>query len=168
MHFHRPGSHAQMVVLIFLLSITSCQPIPEPDMNTDDWPDLIQFVSIGRGHHARLDSTDTTVRIITDTADWEVYQDSLQPLMSFDPVDFSTEMLVLVATPVPSEGYDLRIDLVESLNDTMTVTYSLFVPATDCRIADLPGNVFDVVRLNRVDHAVRFVEETESLRCTLR
>lgn len=153
-------------LLVLLVLCASCNALPEHDEEATSWPEVLQFASIGWGHNAPLDSTVITTRVITTSVDWAVYQDSLQPLLPFRPVDFSTQMVILVASPVPTDGYGLRIQMVESFNDTTTVTYRLFEPAPDCRVADMPGNAFDVVRLNRNDQPVAFVEETESLKCT--
>ena len=154
------------ICLIALVLVAGCYSLPEHDEDATSWPELMQFASVGWGHHAPIDSFNVTRRVISAESEWAIYQDSLQPLMPFTPVDFSSQMLILVATPVPSSGYGLRIEIVESFNDTTTVTYRLFTPAPDCRVADLPGNAFDVVRLNRNDHPVEYVEETESLKCT--
>lgn len=151
---------------IGLLLVAGCYAASDQEPETTSWPEMLQFASIGWGHHAPLDSNRVTARIITTGAEWAAYQDSLQPLLPFHPVDFSTQMVILVATPVPTYGYALRIQLVESFEDTTTVTYRLFMPAEDCRVADLPGNAFDVVRLNRNAQPVRFVEETEALKCS--
>ena len=149
-----------------LLLLTGCYVAPEQELELAPWPEMLQCASIGWGHHAPLDSNHVTARVIATGTEWAAYQDSLQPLLPFHPVDFSTQMVILVATPVPTEGYALRIQLVESFEDTTTVTYRLFMPAEDCRVADLPGNAFDVVRLNRNTQPVQFVEETEALKCS--
>ena len=148
--------------------VGGCYMASEHDPTETSWPELLPFASVGWGHHAPLDSNRMTMRVIASDSDWTMYQDSLQPLQPFQPVDLSTQMLILVASPVPTSGYGLRIQHVETYLDTTTVTYRLFTPAADCRVADLPGNAFDVIRLKHIDQPIRYVEEVEALRCTLR
>ena len=166
MHKSLKSSRPWMAALLLLLS--GCSAGSEHDRDTTSWPEVLPFQSIGWGHHAPLDSTRTTTRLISTSAEWTLYQDSLQPLLPFQPVDFSTQTLILVATPVPTTGFGLRIQIVETFEDTTTVTYRVYEPAPDCRVADLPGNVFDVVQLKRNDEPVRYVEETEALKCSVR
>jgi len=165
MHKSLKSSRRLMAVLLLM---AGCSASSEHDLDTTSWPAVLQFQSVGCGHHAPLDSMRNTTRRISSHAEWTLYQDSLQPLRPFQPVDFSTQMLILVATPVPSTGYGLRVETVETFLDTTTVTYRVYAPAPDCLVADLPGNVFDVVRLNRHDNPMRYLEETEAIRCSVR
>ena len=151
-----------VVLLTGLLSI-GCVPEQTDEFGDDDFPDMLSFVHVGRGRQARVD---TTLRLITDPVVWTAYQDSLQPILPFEEVDFSREAVLLIARPVPTGGYDLRIDFVESLKDTITVAYILFRPGADCRTADAPGVVFDVARMKITEGELRFVEERETVKCT--
>ncbi len=150
------------ILLTSLLS-TGCAHEQAGETEPEDFPEFLQFARLGRGIQAHID---TTLRLISDPAVWTAYQDSLQPIIPFEAVDFLREMVLLAALPVPTGGYDLRIEYVEALNDTITVTYRLFMPGTDCRNADAPGVVFDVARLEYKEGVLRFVQEREFLKCT--
>ena len=166
MLIHSSRSLTILVVFAVLLSglvSISCMPKQSGEPEPEILPELLQFAHVGRGRQARVD---TTFRLIADPATWAAYQDSLQPIQPFEKVEFSREMILLAALPVPTGGYDLRIEFVEFLSDTITVNYRLFLPGADCRNAEAPGVVFDVARLGRIEGELRFLREQESLKCT--
>ena len=101
-----------------ILLCAGCLPGPEPDLTVEGEPELVHFVSVGHGRQASVDTT--TLRVIAHASEWEAYQDSLRPLMPFHAVDFDLEMVLLAAVSVITSGHDLRFELVEVLNDTVT------------------------------------------------
>jgi len=146
------------------LGFSSCALPDHPLYSEEDLASLIPFGSVGRGMQA---SIDTTIAItITDPSMWSAYRDSLQSLQAFRSVDFQLETLLLAAVKVNSGGYDLRFELVESLRDTLVATYRLYIPGSDCRPSYASGIPFEVIRVPRTQHTVRFVEIIEALNCT--
>ena len=67
--------------------VGGCYMASEHDPTETSWPELLPFASVGWGHHAPLDSNRMTMRVIASDSDWTMYQDSLQPLQPFQPVD---------------------------------------------------------------------------------
>jgi len=151
-------------MILILLGLAACTPMEDPQYTEEDLAALISFASVGRGLQASLDTT--TTQIITDPSTWIAYRDSLQPLQPFTTVNFELETLLLAAVRVNSGGYDLRFELVESLRDTLVVTYRLFTPGADCRPSFASGIPFEVIRIPQSQNEVRFVQITEALDCT--
>ena len=149
---------------VLCLGLSACESPQNPEYTEEDLAELISFGSVGRGLQASLDTTMT--RVIKDPITWMSYSDSLQPILSFTPVNFEFETLLLAAVKVNSGGYDLRFELVESLRDTLVVTYRLFSPGEDCRPSYATGIPFEVIRIRRRPNPIRFVQIDESVDCT--
>ena len=124
------------------------------------------FELVGRGQRTALDTTEATEVAIRTAEAWTAYQDSLTPLQPFNPVDFSQEMVLLAAVPVPAGGYGVEVETVEKQNDSLLVHYRLSTPGYDCMTALGRAIPFQAVRVGRTDAPVRFVQEQETYRCT--
>jgi len=149
---------------ILFVGFSACESSQIPEYTEEDLAELISFASVGRGLQASLDTTVT--HIITDSDTWMSYSDSLQPILSFTPVNFEFETLLLAAVKVNSGGYDLRFELVESLRDTLVATYRLFSPGEDCRPSYAIGIPFEVIRIPKRPHPIQFVQIDEAVDCT--
>ena len=147
---------------IFLL--LGCESTQFAQSLEEEFSELIPHASLGRGVQASLDTT--TARMIAEPEEWAATTDSLQPLVPFTVVDFELEVVLLVAVEVEMGGYDLRLELVESLRDTVIVTYRLFSPGDDCRTSFASGIAFEAVRIPRTSSPVRFVQMDEARKCT--
>ncbi len=147
-----------------LLVASGClDDVPEPVPEVT-FTEALAFESLGRGVSARLDTT--TAVTVGDAATWSAYQDSLRPLQPFKRVDFAQEMVLLVAEPVPTGGYDLRIEAVERAENSLTVYYLLITPGNDCRPTMGAAVPFQAVRLARSDAPLRVERVTDAYRCT--
>ena len=143
---------------------TGCGTERVPEFTEEDLAELISYASLGRGLQASLDTT--TTQVITESAAWVAYTDSLQPLLPFTSVNFELETVLLAAVEVSSGGYDLRFELVESLRDSVVATYRLFSPGADCRPSFAPGVPFEAIRIPRTRSPVRFVQVIEAVDCS--
>ncbi len=155
---------ALAAALLLLIPAVGCLDGP-PDTSSVSVAEALAFEVIGRGQQARLDTSEIALR---DAAAWTAYQDSLRPLQPFEPVNFSQEMVLLAAVPVPSGGYSVHFEAVEKNDDGLTAHYRLSIPADDCIATMGAGVAFEAVRLARTDGPVRFEHETEAYRCTER
>jgi hypothetical protein len=160
----RPRYRGAALVGFVVLSMlpAACREAPQ-DATEVSIAEALAFEPLGRGRQARLD---TTERVIREAAAWAAYQDSLRPLMPFKAVDFEREMVLLVALPVPTGGYDLRFEIVEQTEEGVTAHYRLFEPGSDCRVTMGESVVFEAVRVASLDASFHFEHERETLRCT--
>jgi len=148
--------------LLLTALLAGCLDVPEAGTEVSV-TEALAFEPIGRGMQARLD---TTMIAIRDAATWTAYQDSLHPLQPFKAVDFEREMVLLVALPVPSGGYDVRFQIVEKTDIGLAAGYLLFTPGDDCRVTVGASVVFQAVRLARTDEVPHFTGDREAYRCT--
>lgn len=150
--------------LIVLPALTGC--LGEPEVETEVLiTEALAFEAIGHGQRAMLDTTEVAIR---DAETWATYQEQLQPLQPFEEVDFSREMVVLAALPVPTGGYGIEIDVVEKTPDSLIVGYLLSTPGSDCIATLGQGVVFQAVRVAQAEGALRFERSEEAYRCSPR
>ncbi len=121
------------------------------------------FTRLGQGQHASL--RDTTEQVIRDATAWAALADSLRPVMPFDSVDFSNQVLLLAAVPVPSGGYNLGFEEVNRVGDEIVASYVLMQPGEDCATTMALATPFQVIRLPRPDLPIRFERTTEAYSC---
>ena len=148
--------------LVLLFCGAGCMDFQEPAPAIEAYA-LLPFSEIGRGRQALVD---TVHRTILTSAEWVAFQDSLRPLIPFAPVDFSLEMVVVAAIPVPGGGYDLRFEEFQNVGETILARYRLYVPGSDCRPTVGDGNTFQAVRVAHSSKAMTFERIEESLDCT--
>lgn len=155
------GWSVVLLVPLVVLLLAGCQPEETPPTVT--LTEAFAFEPLGRGNQARLDTAEVVLR---EAATWAAYQDSLRPLQPFETVDFSQEMVLLAAVPVPTGGYSVLFETVEKIADSLAVTYVLSVPGNDCITTMGASVVFQAVRVARSDAPVHFIREAEPYRCT--
>ncbi len=154
--------HASLLVLSVIL--IGCGPAPK-DLTEITVSEALAFESLGWGLRANLDTTEVVIR----TAEaWETYQATLHPLQPFSDVDFTQEMVLLAAVPVPTGGYTIAFEVVETANDTLTAQYLVSMPGIDCLTATGDAVVFQAVRLAKTEGAMRWEHTREAYRCTER
>lgn len=72
-------------------------------------------------------------------------------------VDFARDMVILVATGSrPTGGYSVRVDAVEPVGTGAVVRYTVTAPGAGCMTTQAITSPIAVVRVPRVDGAVRF------------
>ncbi len=148
--------------LLLTVLLAGCFGGPQEDTEVSI-AEALAFEPIGRGQRARLDTTELAIR---DATTWAAYQDSLRPLQPFKEVSFDQEMVLLVALPMPTGGYDVRFEVIERTEEGVTIRYRLFTPADDCRTTMGQGVVFQAVRLAHTEASLLFIREEEAYRCT--
>jgi hypothetical protein len=141
----------------------ACSDAPEPAAEPAPPPDTLAFALLGQGQFARLD---TTERVVRDAAAWQALRDSLRPAVPFDSVDFTEEMLLLVAVPAPGGGYTIEFQRIEQAEEGWQARYILAEPGADCLTAQAQAVPFQVVRLPRTDTPIHFDRRHELYRCT--
>ncbi len=151
-------------LLLLIMLLAGCLGAPEQETEVSI-AEAVAFEPLGRGRQALIDSTELTIAI-RDAETWTAYQDSLRPLLPFKEVNFEQEMVLLAAMPVPTGGYDLRIEVVEQTDEGLAVRYRLFTPDEDCRVTMGEGVVFQAVRLAQTDGPLHFERDEETLHCT--
>ena len=148
--------------LLLTVFLAGCFGTPQQETEVSI-AEALAFEPLGRGQRAQLDTTELAIR---DAATWAAYQDSLRPLRPFKEANFDQEMVLLVALPVPTGGYDVRVEVIERTEEGVTVRYRLFTPADDCRVTVGQGVVFQAVRLAHTAAPLHFIREEEAFRCT--
>jgi hypothetical protein len=101
-------------------------------------------------------------RVSRSEGDWSARWDTIQtfhsPKLSPPPIDFSSEMVILVATGgVPSSGYDVRIRHVTLVRDTLFVLAEHHRPAAGCGGLGVETAPSDARVVPRTDFPVVFL-----------
>ncbi len=158
-------SIARILPVLIMAALTGAGCAERAEVIVEE-TELLPYESIGVGANARLSDT-TEVLLYTPEA-WDAYREKLQSVGPFRPVDFTQEMVVLVAVPVPSGGYSVEIGSVEKKADGIEVDYILYEPRNDCITVEGVAVPYQAVKARRAEGAVRFVRHTEPFPCTLK
>jgi hypothetical protein len=142
-----------------------CRRGPEAEVVVED-TEFLPFENIGIGPNGTL--TDTTEVVLRTEAEWDAYRSRLHSVGPFKKVDFSQEMVALIAVPSPSGGYGVEVESVEKKGDTITVSYVIFGPDRDCIPVEGRAVPYQAVKVRRAGGTVRFVHRTETLPCTFK
>ena len=137
-----------------------------PRVSIDEETRPLYFEQIARGQRAAL--TDTVEIVIEDNETWTRYSGFLGVAPPDHPVDFDQMMVLLVAVPAESGGYDVSFRSVEAADSVIVAHYVLGVPDDDCMTAMGITTPFQAVSVPRVDLPVVFERGIERVRCTLR
>jgi len=108
--------------------------------------------------------------VIRDQAAWVAAWSSLWPAFAPIPappnVDFSREMIVLVAMGErPTGGYTILVDSAAASASGVTVWIGTSSPGLHCVTTQAFTQPVDIARLPRIDAAVRFAETTKAVDC---
>lgn len=160
---YRLGAGLCSLVLVLL---TGCAGTPEPAPD-DAMPaaEVLYFEPIGQGIQARL--ADTTAVAIRDSLQWAAYQDSLNPIAPFTPVDFDQALVLVAAMPARTGGFSIEFETVELIADTVVASYVVNEPGDDCLTAMGLTTPFQAILVRRTDHPVRFDHRTASYSCEM-
>jgi len=154
---------------LFCVFLIGCIPIPEPEELEDDEPEIeaFYFETIGRG--SASPAPDTTEVIVRDAEAWATYQERFQPPLPFKSVDFSQEMVILIAMPTETGGHSIMVEAIEREENgtTVTIRYVLNEPGEFCvpfQNEDLP---FQAVIMRPDDGPFVFEHRIEPMSCEL-
>lgn len=116
---------------------------------------------------------DSTRLVIRDSTTWRRYWSAIhRPFIPAPPmpaVDFSREMIVLVAMGTrPTAGFDIRIDSVLAEAGRMVVSVRRQAPGSGCAVPAVVTQPVDIVRLPASDAPVWFAERGEQTECPRR
>lgn len=134
------------------------------DAETEPPVEVLYFEPIGYGQSGSL--TDTTEIVLRTEEEWAAYRDSLRPIASFKPVDFSQSVVLLVALPQATSGHLIEFVGVEERDSVTVAEYVVGVPAEDCLTATAEAVPFQAVMVRRTELPVRFQHKPEEYRCT--
>lgn len=137
-----------------------------PDGEVVSEGEYLVFEPMGRGQDGQV--ADTLERVFRDAATWEAFRDSLVAFEAFPDVDFSQQMVVVMALPQDTGGYGVETVAVELRPDEAIVEYVVTQPAIDC--IPVPGRSlpYEVVAVRTTELPVRFQRAVEPYRCTFR
>ncbi len=157
------GSFGYFLLMIVLLpALTGCGPKAETVV---DDAEILPFDNLGVGPTATL--TDTTEVLLYTPEAWDDYRVRLHSVGPFKPVDFTQEMVALVAVPEETGGYSVEIETVEVADSVIVVSYVLFSPERDC-VAPMGRAVpYQAVSVRRATGPVRFERRTDTYPCTV-
>jgi len=157
---------ALSVVLVMAVALLGgCRRGPEAEVVVED-TEFLPFENIGLGPNSTL--PDTTEVVLRTEAEWDAYRSRLHSVGPFKKVDFTQEMVVLVAVPSPSGGYGVEVETVEQKGDTVMVSYVLYGPDKDCIPVEGRAVPYQAVKVRRAEGTVRFTHRTETLPCTFK
>ena len=154
------------VAAVQLVLLTGCgdeAPAP-PDAAESPQSEPLAFELVGQG--LRADVQDTLEVVIRDSSRWAEIRDQLRPAQPFGRVDFDETMVLFVALPVPSGGYDLRFEAVERTDAGVVAEYLFAEPGDDCMTALGRSVPFQAVAVPRAEGPVRFVRRHDTYPCT--
>lgn len=107
---------------------------PDAEVEVED-TEVLYFENLARGIQATFADTVATELVLRDSAAWAAVKDSLRAPVPLPDPDFSQGMVVLVARRFESGGYDLFVESVEVVGDTLLASYIIAEPGTSCRPA---------------------------------
>ncbi|QXD16647.1 protease complex subunit PrcB family protein [Rhodocaloribacter litoris] len=152
-----------VVGLVLLVLAAGCRR-DDAEVIVED-VELLPFENVGVGPNARL--SDTTGVVLYTPEAWEAYRTRLHAAGPFKPVDFTQEMIVLVAVPVPSGGYGVEVEAIEKKEDVIEVHYVLYTPERGCITVEGPAVPYQAVKARRATGEARFIHRREPLPCTV-
>jgi hypothetical protein len=155
-----------MAAVALALTLPSFQCLDDGSTVVVDEESLpLPFERITRGQSAALE--DTVEAVVTDSLDWRAILTLLNAPQS-RPVDFGQVMVLFVALPAETGGYDVQFRSTEVIADTLIASYAVGVPAADCITALGRTVPFEAIAVRRVNEPVRFVRSIEPIPCTFR
>jgi len=157
------GSLGLFLMMAALLpALTGCGP--QAEVVVDD-TEMLPFNNLGVGPTATL--TDTTEVLLYTPEAWERYRSQLHSVGPFKPVDFTQEMVALVAVPEETGGYSVEVESVERADSVIVVSYVLLTPKRDCVTPMGRAVPYQAVAVRRAEGPVRFERRTASFPCTV-
>ncbi len=157
---------ALSVVLVTAVALLGgCRRGPEAEVVVED-TEFLPFENIGLGPNSTL--PDTTEVVLRTEAEWDAYRSRLHSVGPFKKVDFTQEMVALVAVPSPSGGYGVEVETVEKKGGVVTVSYVIYGPDKDCIPVEGRAVPYQAVKVRRAEGTVRFAHRTETLPCTFK
>ncbi|MDZ4699627.1 MAG: hypothetical protein SH809_07975 [Rhodothermales bacterium] len=145
------------------VALAACEPAQDPDAISPST--AVYFEALMRGQSAAF--ADTVEMVVRDAESWDALLGRLETLLPMPPVDFTDAMVLLVAVPTPTGGTNIQFDSVEDDGQTWIATYSIGMPARDCRAIDGIAVPFQAVVVPRSDRPVRFEHSIEPYPCTM-
>ncbi len=146
------------------MALAACEPGQDPDAISPST--AVYFEALMRGQSAAF--ADSVEMVVRDAEQWEALQSRLETLLPMPDVDFSSTMVLLVAIPTPTGGTNILFESVEDDGQTWIATYSIGMPARDCRAIDGIAVPFQAVIVPQSDRPVRFEHSIEPYPCTMR
>ncbi len=126
--------------------------------------ETLYYEVLARGQTSSL--ADTTEVVIRSGAEWEEYRNKLDTPSPIRPVDFSQEMVVLIAIPAATGGYEIDLASIDRYdNGEILVSYVVEEPTRDCLNPDVRSTPFVAAIVRPAPGAVRFEHTTEQSRC---
>jgi len=144
-----------------LVGLSACS---RAHVEIDDATEPLVFETIGLGQKGFV--ADTLETVIRDSVLWAEMGKNLSPIAPFRTVDFSQEMVGLIAMRVESGGYAVDVETVEIVDDEIVVSYVVSEPDTDCITMMADALAFQAVTIRRADGDVRFERRNERYKCT--
>jgi hypothetical protein len=155
---------ALLLALVFVLAGCGPEVDLDPDLEGDAMP--LYFERIGRGQSASI--RDSIQVVIRDAAEWEGYRTQLRPMRPFMEVDFDQVMVLLIAMPMETGGYDVAFESVEEADGRIVASYVLSEPGADCMTGVGITVPFEAIMVRRVEGDVVFEPRRDRIRCTVR
>jgi len=151
-----------LIGLFILPALTGC--VKKAEVVIDD-TEFLPFDNLGVGPTATL--TDTTEILLYSPDEWDAYRSRLHSVGAFKPVDFTQEMVALIAVPEESGGYSVEVESVEQKDSVIVVSYVLLSPERDCVTPMGRAVPYQAVSVRRADGPVRFERRTATFPCTV-
>ncbi len=106
-------------------------------------------------------------RLARTEAEWEALAPRVSPREPFLPVDFSQQMVALMAVPVESGGYAVEVEQAEVVRDTVVISYIVYTPGSDCISTMGLAEPFQAISLRQAAGPVRFERTRERYSCEM-
>jgi hypothetical protein len=144
--------------------LAACGPGQDPDAISPST--AVYFEALMRGQSASF--ADTVEVVVRDAGSWDAMLGRLETLLPMPQVDFSEGMVLLVAVPTPTGGTSIQFESVEDDGQTWIATYTIGMPARDCRAIEGVAVPFQAVVVPQSDRPVRFEHSIEPYPCTMK
>ncbi|PIQ63276.1 MAG: hypothetical protein COV99_03590 [Bacteroidetes bacterium CG12_big_fil_rev_8_21_14_0_65_60_17] len=152
----------RLALAALVVALSACDDGSEV---TIDEGEVLPYEQIGFGQRAQ--SHEPIEELARDESEWNALAKRVRPLEPFKTVNFSQEMVALIAVPTESGGYAIEVDQAEVVRDTVVISYVVYTPGSDCISTMGLAQPFQAVSLKQAPGIVRFERRNERYSCDM-
>ncbi|WP_456370205.1 protease complex subunit PrcB family protein [Geoglobus sp.] len=147
----------RLVALVALLAILTVGCT-----GTQEKEEKVRFEVIGKGYFSNVENK--TYAVIKSPDDFRKFINETGVI--FQPPDFNTSMVIAVFMgEQKTGGYEINIDKMVIEGGKLVVYVDLYVPSDTCFVTQVVTSPFQVVKLEKFDGDVEFVETVREIKC---
>lgn len=131
-------------------------------VGTQENEEKVRFEVIGKGYFSNVENK--TYVVIRSPEDFREFINETGVI--FQPPDFNTSMVIAVFMgEQKTGGYEINIDKIFLEDGKLVVYVDHYVPSDTCFVTQVITSPFQVVKLEKFDGDVEFVERVREIKC---